>query len=148
MIYREAQVSDIPQIMVVRLAVKENVLSNPALVTNEDCEEYITIRGNGWVCEVDGVVVGFAIADLVDHNVWALFVDPESAGKGIGKQLHQMMLDWYFDQTGEPIWLGTGFDTKAETFYRMQGWREIGLHGKKETKFEMTANDWLSRREE
>lgn len=145
MIFREAQVSDIPQIMVVRLAVKENVLSNPARVTDKDCEEYMTARGKGWVCEIDGVVIGFAIADLVDRNVWALFVDPEFAGRGIGKQLHNIMLDWYFEQTGEPIWLGTGFDTKAEIFYRMQGWREIGLHGTTETKFEMTANDWLSK---
>ncbi|WCT15091.1 hypothetical protein [Mucilaginibacter jinjuensis] len=64
MIYREAILSDIPQIMKVRLAVKENVLSNPALVTDEDCENYLTIRGKGWVCETEGQIVGFAIADL------------------------------------------------------------------------------------
>jgi len=50
MIFREAIVSDIPQIQVVRHAVKENVLSNPALVTDHDCKEFITERGKGWVC--------------------------------------------------------------------------------------------------
>ncbi len=44
-IFREACVHDISQIMVVRLAVKENILSNPALVTEADCEEFITQRG-------------------------------------------------------------------------------------------------------
>lgn len=56
------------------------------------------------------------------------------------------MLDWYFEQTNHPIWLGTGFNTKAETFYRMQGWTEVGLHGTKETKFEMTAEDWFAKK--
>lgn len=64
MTFREATIHDIPQIQVVRNAVTENTLSNPALVTDKDCEEYIMKRGKGWVCEVDGTIVGFAIADL------------------------------------------------------------------------------------
>jgi len=52
------------------------------------------------------------------------------------------MLDWYFLQTNETVWLSTGFNTRAETFYRMQGWREVGLYGTKETKFEMSSEDW------
>ena len=66
MIYREAQIGDIPQIQSVRNSVKENVLSDPSLVTDKDCEEFLTVRGKGWVCVVDGVVVGFSIADLKD----------------------------------------------------------------------------------
>ncbi|WP_245365372.1 hypothetical protein [Chryseobacterium scophthalmum] len=45
MIIREARVEDIPQIQVVRNSVKENTLSNPDLVTDKDCEEFITERG-------------------------------------------------------------------------------------------------------
>jgi hypothetical protein len=44
------------------------------LVPDSDVEEYINHRGRGWVCEIDGQVVGFAIADLVDNNIWALFI--------------------------------------------------------------------------
>ena len=40
MIFREAIVADIPQIQIVRHAVKENVLPDPALVTDVDCEIY------------------------------------------------------------------------------------------------------------
>ncbi len=141
MIYREAEVKDIKQIQVVRNAVKENVLSNPALVTDKDCEEYMTTRGKAWVCEIDKTIVGFAYVDLKENNIWALFVTPEFAEKGIGKTLHQIMLDWYFGITDKAVWLGTAPNTRAETFYRKQGWKEIGMHGK-EIKFEMTADDW------
>jgi hypothetical protein len=80
MIYREAKIEDIPQIQIVRNSVKENVLSNPDLVTDQDCVHYMTVRGKGWVCEVDHEIVGFAIADLQAHNIWALFLQPEFEG--------------------------------------------------------------------
>jgi GNAT superfamily N-acetyltransferase len=145
MIFREARVTDIPQIQAVRNLVKENTLSDPALVTDKDCEDYMFNRGKGWVCEIDGRVVGFAIADLVDHNVWALFVQPGFDERGIGKRLHNNMLDWYFSQTDFTIWLGTAPNTRAEKFYRRAGWKEAGIHGKGEVKFEMSATNWKER---
>ena len=93
MLFREATPKDIPQIQIVRHLVKENVLSNPNLVTDQDCLEFLTIRGKGWVCECDGQIVGFAIADLKEENIWALFIDPKFEGKGIGRKLQQIMLD-------------------------------------------------------
>ena len=142
MVFREAEIRDIAQIQFVRNAVKENMLSDPALVPDKDVEEYMTNRGKGWVCEIDNTVVGFAIADLVDNNVWALFIHPDFEAKGIGKKLHQLMMDWYFVQTKETIWLGTDPNSRASQFYRMQGWTEVGLHGKMEIKFEMTYSTW------
>lgn len=142
MTIREATVDDISQIQIVRNAVKENVLSDPALVSDEDCKEYITVRGKGWVCEVEGEVVGFAIVDMKDHNIWALFVTPSFEKMGIGRALHDAMLTWYFAQTAHPVWLGTAPGTRAEGFYRSAGWIETGLHGKGEVKFELTAEQW------
>ena len=147
MIFREAMIGDIPQIQIVRNSVKENMLSNPALVPDSDCEEYMTVRGKGWVCETAGQIVGFAIVDLKEHNIWALFIQPEYEEKGIGKKLHNIMLDWYFSQTQQTVWLGTAFNTRAEKFYRMQGWREAGMHGTKEIRFEMSWPDWESKLE-
>lgn len=143
MTFREAQTNDIKQIQLVRNAVKENVLSNPGLVTDKDCVEYLTLRGKGWVCENDGTIIGFAIADLIDNNIWALFVHPDFEKNGVGKTLHDMMLNWYFDQQKENVWLSTGPNTRAEKFYTLQGWRHAGLYGKGETKFEMTAEEWM-----
>ena len=143
MFFREATPDDIIQIQIVRNSVKENVLSDPNLVTDKDCEEFISTRGKGWVCEVDHQIVGFAIADLKENNIWALFLKPEFENKGIGRRLHHIMLDWYFNQTKKKVWLGTSPGTKAEAFYRKSGWREVGIHGKGEIKFEMTYEDWL-----
>jgi len=94
MIFREATIADITQMQIVRHSVKENVLSNPALVTDEDCKDYITRKGKGWVCQEENIVVGFAIADVIDKNIWALFVHPRFERKGIGKTLHDIMLNW------------------------------------------------------
>ena len=142
MVFREALVADIKQIQIVRHSVKENRLSNPALVTDEDCEEYITLRGKGWVCEIDNTLVGFAIADLEEHSIWALFVHPEHEGRGIGKKLHGMMLDWYFAHTKDKVWLSTAPGTRAERFYRMRGWKEAGIQKNREMRFEMEFEDW------
>ncbi|MEW5675808.1 GNAT family N-acetyltransferase [Flavobacterium enshiense] len=144
MIFREAHNDDIPQIQMVRNSVKENTLSNPDLVTDKDCEEFLFERGKGWVCEINHKIIGFAIADLKDNNIWALFLHPDFEKQGIGKALHQIMLDWYFKQGKETVWLSTAFNTRAEAFYRKAGWTEVGTHGTKEIKFEMTYNNWLN----
>jgi len=56
------------------------------------------------------------------------------------------MLDWYFQQTKQTVWLGTSANTRAEVFYRKSGWMEVGTHGVGEIKFEMNYNDWAHKR--
>lgn len=142
--FRDAKIEDIKQMKLVRNSVKENKLSNPDLIKDEDYKEFLTKKGKGWVCEIKNQIVAFAVVDLVDNNVWALFVAPRYADQGIGKQLHNMMLNWYFQQTKTPIWLGTEPNTRAEEFYRLANWAEIGKHGKNEIKFEMTYDQWMN----
>lgn len=142
MLFREAKIDDIKQIQVVRNSVKENILSNPDLVTDLDCEEFLFQRGKGWVCEIEQKIVGFAIADLKEDNIWALFLHPDFEGKGIGTRLHKMMLNWYFSTGKENVWLGTSPGTRAEKFYKKAGWTQNGLHGKNELKFEMSKKEW------
>jgi GNAT superfamily N-acetyltransferase len=142
MIIREANINDIHQIQIVRNLVTENTLSDPNLVTDKDCELFLFTKGKGWVCEINNEIVGFSIIDLQDNNIWALFMNPEFEKKGIGRQLHKIMLDWYFKQTKKNVWLGTSPKTRAEYFYRKAGWIEIGLHGNNEIKFEMTFEKW------
>ena len=142
MLFREARIEDIPQIQIVRHSVKENRLSDPELITDTDVEDYMTRRGRGWVCEIDGGIVAFAIADLRDHNIWALFIHPGHERKGIGKRLHDDMLNWYFSKTDQTVWLSTTPATRAEKFYRHAGWTEAGLYGQGEIKFEMTKQMW------
>ncbi len=145
MTFREANVADIKQIQIVRNSVAENTLSNPELVTDDDCLEFITERGRGWICEINNEIIGFSIVDLKDNNVWALFLRPEFEKQGIGRKLHNIMIDGYFEQTKTDIWLGTSPNTRAEKFYRKAGWKEIGIHGKGEIKFEMSFENWKNR---
>jgi GNAT superfamily N-acetyltransferase len=142
MIFRTAALSDIKQIQVVRHLVKENILRDPGRVTDQDVAYYISVNGKGWVCEAEGLVVGFSIADLADKSVWALFVRPDFAERGIGKELHRLMLDWYFKQTKEKLVLGTSPDTRADRFYRLQGWKPVGRYANGDTQFEMSYEDW------
>jgi GNAT superfamily N-acetyltransferase len=142
MIFRIAEIADIPQMTVVRFSVKENILSDPTLVTEADYRDYITRRGRGWVCAIDAKIVGFSIVDLVENNVWALFVHPDFEARGIGKQLHILMLDWYFSQKTDNISLGTDAKSRAANFYRKNKWREIKFHKNGELHFELSAADW------
>lgn len=140
--FRDAKIEDIKQIQDVRNSVKENKLSSPDLFTEKDYKDFLTKKGKGWVCEIKNLIVGFAIIDTENNNVWALFVAPRFEDQGIGKQLHNMMLNWYFQQTKTPVWLGTEPNTRAEKFYRLAEWKEAGKHGKNEIKFEMTWDQW------
>ncbi|MBX0292105.1 GNAT family N-acetyltransferase [Hymenobacter sp. HSC-4F20] len=140
--YRTAVPEDIPRLAEVRLAVRENVLRNPALVTGAHYLDYLTRRGRGWVAEENSRIVGFTIVDMQEHSVWALFVHPDFAGQGIGKQLHHQLLTWYFGQTSESVWLSTAPGTRAEEFYRRQGWQDTGRTGSGEVRFELTVGAW------
>jgi ribosomal protein S18 acetylase RimI-like enzyme len=145
MIFRTAELSDIRQIQIVRHLVKENTLSNPDLVPDKDVAFYISEKGRGWVCEIGSQIVGFSIVDLRDRSVWALFVDPAFAEKGIGKELHRLMLNWFFEQTQDKLVLGTAPDTRAARFYRLQGWTQTGSYPNGELKFELEYQDWVNR---
>ena len=144
MVFRQAETPDIKNMQIIRNAVRENVLSDPALVPDADVEKYINHRGKGWVCLDLGIIAGFCIADLVNDNIWALFVLPGMEGKGIGRKLQTIMLDWYFNHDKSTVWLSTQKDSRAERFYRLTGWIEEGPYGKNEIKFTMNKQDWLN----
>ena len=140
--FRFANIGDIPRMELIRNSVFENKLSDPSRVTGKDYEEFITKRGKGWVCEINNEIVGFAIADLKEDNIWALFIFPGFEHRGIGIALHRLMLDWYFSTGKKKVWLGTGSETRAEKFYRKAGWTEAGVQPNGEINFEMTKDDW------
>jgi len=124
--FREAKVEDISHIQIVRNSVKENALSDPSLISDLDCEDFILNRGKGWVCEVENQIVGFAIADLEANNIWALFIRPEFEAKGIGRKLQTIMLNWYFSTGKDDVWLVTAPSTRAARFYESSGWKQMG----------------------
>ena len=119
----------------IRHAVRENRLVS-TVITDDDVRVMMEERGRGWVADVDGAVVGFAIADATNGNVWALFVDPEHEGRGHGRALHDVMVAWLRGQGLEALWLTTAPGTRAERFYERAGWTRAGSTADGEIRFE------------
>lgn len=133
---REARRADIPAMHRVRLAVRENRLTSTA-ITEADYVSAIEVHGKGWVIEDDGLVVGFAVGDARDGNIWALFVDPRHEGRGCGRRLHDAMVAWLAQQGLDCLWLTTQPDTRAQGFYEAAGWQCVGRTPKGELRLEL-----------
>ena len=129
MIFREATHADIPAMSEIRLLVKENVLSNPGRITRQIYEDYLGPLGKGWVCELDGTVVGFSYAACEDHSIWALFIHPDHEGNGIGSRLLKLATDWLFERGASRVILSTEVNTRADRFYAAQGWHRGDIKG-------------------
>lgn len=126
-IFRRATLTDIPAMSRIRLAVRENVLSDPSRITEQMYRDYLELVGRGWVAEIDGAVVGFSYADKVNASIWALFMLEEYEGRGIAKRLLRLAVEWLFEQGADSIHLTTGADTRADGFYAAQGWTRAAI---------------------
>lgn len=129
--FREATVEDIPALSEVRSSVRENVLSDPRKVTPKMYAAYLSDLGKGWLCEDDGEVVGFSVANRGDASIWALFVKPGYEGRGIGTRLLKLAAGWLFDAGASSISLSTVANTRADRVYERLGWErgEVGADG-------------------
>lgn len=136
MTLRQATQSDIPAMQRVRLAVRENALSDPARITETDYIAALQDLGRTWVVEADGEIAAFATAYRTG-NIWALFVHPEHEGRGYGKLLHSTMIAWLWSLGHTRIWLTTDPGTRAERFYISQGWQPCGIVSGGELRLEL-----------
>lgn len=144
--YRQAGVEDIPAMHEVRLAVRENVLSNPVRVRPENYRNLLERDGRCWLCEADGRVAGFVVADRVRANLWALFVAPEFEGRGIGRQLLDLATAWLLEEGDlDGAWLSTEPGTRAQRLYQRSGWSEAGTLPNGEVRYEITRSRWRRR---
>lgn len=128
--YREAVGDDMPAISRVRFAVRENILTPEQLrargITEESVAASFLTTAKGWVAICEGYIVGFSIADREEATLFALFVQPEFEGKGIGSRLLDLAVDWLRAQGITRAWLTTGPNTKAAGFYARRGWVMVG----------------------
>lgn len=122
---RPARTDDVPALMAIRAAVRENVLSDPARVPEQAYHDWIAGPGI-WLCEESGQVLGFAAADPRDGTVWALFVDPMAEGQGVGRALLPPALDDLRAAGWTVARLTTQPGSRAERFYRRGGWTDAG----------------------
>lgn len=138
---RIASEADIAEMHRIRTRVRENRLLDAAAVQPEDYRSFLNERGCGWVAEIDGQIIGFAIADLARANIWVLFVAPEAEERGVGRALHDRMILWLFSAGAERIWLSTDAATRAERFYKAAGWQYAG-DARGEARYELTRSGW------
>jgi GNAT superfamily N-acetyltransferase len=122
---REMLSSDVPAAHAIRLRVRENQLSDPSVVTEQDYHDFMTRDTMSWVHELDGAITGFVMVDVEKLNLWALFVAPEHEFKGIGRALHELMIAWYFTKANT-LRLSTAPKTRAAAFYLKAGYRDMG----------------------
>jgi GNAT superfamily N-acetyltransferase len=132
---RRAVQNDVRRIMEIRHSVRENRLSDPSLVTSADCAAFID-RSEIWVWTESGTVQGFAAGDTRDGWIWALFVAPEHESRGIGRSLLPLACDTLRHAGYSVAKLSTTGGTRAERFYRTNGWSAVGSNQKGEIVFE------------
>jgi GNAT superfamily N-acetyltransferase len=121
----------------VRTSVRENRLTSS--VSEEDYLPAIEAYGKGWVLEEHGRIVGFAVGDARDGNIWALFVRPDRECLGYGRLLHDTMIEWLGCQGLDRLWLTTEPGTRAQRFYESAGWQLMGSTDRGEWRYEKTC---------
>jgi len=122
---RLARPGDVPRLISIRAAVRENRLSDPASIAAADYAPYVE-GGLCWVWEARGEVAGFAALDSEAASVWALFVAPGAERRGGGRALLEALLG-EARRLGLPeLRLATEPGSRAEHVYRAAGWRPAG----------------------
>jgi len=90
-----ASLPDIPEMHRIRTSVRENQLTNPALVQPHHYRAMLNEQGRGWLAKIEG--------------------------RGVGRRLHDTMMDWLFAEGAEHVWLSTDRGTRAARFYQSAG---------------------------
>ena len=131
--YREILDEDMQSIFDVRVATWDNENGLEELtqlgITHKSVREMLIDSHRGWLCEVNGRVVGFAMGNKETGEMWVIAVLKEFEGRGIGRQLLFLVEEWLFDEGWKEIWLTTDRDegVRAVGFYRHLGWLDWKL---------------------
>ena len=95
-------------------------------ITHESVRDMLDKSHRGWLCEVEFRVVGFAMGNGTNGEMWAIAVLKEFETQGIGKHLLGLVEDWLSSEGWKEIWLTTdrGENIRAVGFYRHLGWSD------------------------
>jgi GNAT superfamily N-acetyltransferase len=123
---RKAIRADHPRISEIRLSVRENCLATSKYAAVDRTADWIFDNAAFWVWEEDGAIQGFSAADPRNGEIFALFIHPTYEGRGIGRALLPPACQILRDAGYKVATLTTEPGTRAERFYRRDGWTEIG----------------------
>ena len=133
MVLREMLQQDICGCFQVRTSVRENRYSLEALrqegITEASVAEMLATTHKGWVCEVEGKIVGFSMGNRKNGEFWVVAVLPEYEGRGIGRKLMELTVQWLRASPCADIWLRTSPDTstRAYALYKKFGWEDCSI---------------------
>ncbi|MDQ3143978.1 MAG: GNAT family N-acetyltransferase [Pseudomonadota bacterium] len=136
LLLRLATAADVPPMHAIRLAVRENRLSDANTIGEHSYLPYVE-QGAAWVATTQGRIAGFAALDLRQATVWALFVDPDCEGLGVGRALHERLIAAAASKGLTRLQLTTSPGTRAEHFYRRSGWMPVEIAEAGEIRFEL-----------
>lgn len=128
--FREIQVDDLRAIFDIRIATWHNSNGQEELtrmgITLQSVRQMLKNSHRGWLCEIDGRKVGFAMGDRATGEMWVIAVLKAFEGRGIGKRLLGLVEAWLYSEGCREIWLTTDPDEsfRAVGFYRHEGWRD------------------------
>lgn len=126
--YRPLQDSDLRAVYEIRFSTIENLIHEEHVkyLQREQALEDIR-QGGGWMCRYGEKEIGFCLPLFIpEPYLGAIFVVPEFQGRGVGKQLMKLAMDWFQKKGAKDIILETDRGSKAEGFYRHFGWKENG----------------------
>lgn len=123
---RLGRLSDIEQLVQLRVAVAENRITDPSRVPVHEYRNFIEHRAL-FVWTEKGKIAGFSAANPHDGTIWALFVHPSNDGRGIGSALLDKTCKMLKQRGRSIATLSTGPDTRAAAFYRRRGWVPLGM---------------------
>jgi GNAT superfamily N-acetyltransferase len=128
---RAMTTGDMDAIFHVRTSVVDNHLSQEQLAElgiTHDSVAAMLERGEvrGWCALSEGRVVGFSLATGETREVNALFVLPDSSGRGLGQALLDIAVHHLRRLAPGIVRLRTDPMMPAYSFYRKRGWRDTG----------------------
>jgi GNAT superfamily N-acetyltransferase len=135
--FRKMNSADVPAAYVITLSTREKSFTREAMtavgITEESVIEMMDVSRSheGWVCEIDGNPVGFAMGNKNTGELWVIAVLPEFECKGIGSQLHDLTLDWLRSQGWKEAWLAVLQDIQVDAyrFFKNRNWIDDEMRG-------------------
>lgn len=120
---------DIPRLYQIVAAVRENRQFETSASFNAAVYPFLQ-SGLCWVLSIGPAIVGFVAVDARAGSVEMLYVHPAHEGRTIGRALMRRALSDLVRLGHRIAWLVTARETRAERFYRAQGWVEMEVTGR------------------
>jgi len=135
--FRPMNSGDVPVIFDVTYSSREKSYTKEGLTAAGITEDSVTAMldvahsHQGWLCEVDGKVVGFVMGNKDTGELWVLVVLPEYEGRGIGSKLYTLVIDWLISLGWKEAWLGILADIQVNGygFFKRRGWVDDEMRG-------------------